>query len=205
MTSSMNNPEDLINAALVRVGYKRLIGSIWDGSEAAQVALAVYGQERDSLLRDGSWGFAQRNVTLTLLKSAPAGGYLPPTVWDPTLYPPLNFSYEYGYPDDCLKVRSLRPTPFFIPNFDPTPIEFSIDNDSAYTPARRVILSNLANAVCVYTGRVTAPDQWAVDFTQAFIEKLGEPLAAALTSPQLAQAEGAEGRADKTMAAMEQG
>lgn len=205
MVASLSNPADIVNASLVRVGYKHLIGNLYDGSEAAQTALAVYGQTRDALLKGSDWGFAQRNIALTLLKSAPPGGYIPPTVWDPVINPPLNFSYEYGYPDDCLKVRSLRPTPFFIPNFDPTPIEFSIDNDSAYAPARRVILTNLVSAICVYTGRITDPTTMAVDFVQTFIESLGEPLAAALTAPQIAQAEAAESRADKAMAMMEQG
>lgn len=205
MTSSLQNPEDLVNASLVRIGWKNQIGSIWEGSEASTLALTVYAQTRDATLRSSDWGFAQRNVSLTLLKSAPVGGYIPPNAWNPAAYPPLNWAYEYGYPDDCLKVRSIRPTPFFIPNFDPTPIEFAIDNDSAYNPARRVILSNLASAVCVYTGRVTAPDTWSVDFTEVLIEALGERLAPALTGLQAAQAEAAESRADKAVAVMEQG
>lgn len=206
MTSSLSNPEDLVNAALVRIGYKRQIGSIWDGSEAAQLALAVYGQTRDSMLRLGDWDFAQRNVAATLLKSAPVGGYFPPAVWDPNTNPPLNWLYEYTYPDDCLKLRSLRPlSPLFIPNFDPTPIEFSIDNDNAFVPARRVILSNLSNAAIVYTGRVTDPTQWAVDFTEALVEGLSEALGPALANLDAGKLEGAESRADKGMAEMEQG
>ena len=205
MATSLSNPADIVNAALVRIGHHNQVGNLYDGSRAAQAALAIYGQTRDALLRDGDWGFAQRNVTLTLLKSAPPYGYVPPTTWDPTLYPPLNFLFEYGYPADCLRVRSLRPTPFFIPNFNPTPVEFSIDNDNSYTPARRVILSNLANAVCVYTGRVTDPTTMAVDFVQALVEALSDPLAVALTSAQIGQSEAAEARVDKSMAQMEQG
>lgn len=206
MTASLSSPEDLINVALVRIGYKRLIGSIWDGSEAAQLALAVYSQTRDAMLRDGDWGFAQRNVAATLLKSAPVGGYFPPAVWDPTVNPPLNWLYEYAYPDDCLKVRSLRPlAPLFIPNFDPTPIEFGIDNDNAFVPARRVIVTNLASSAIVYTGRVTDPTTFAVDFTAGLIEGLAEQLGASLATLDAAKMEGAESRADKGMAEMEQG
>lgn len=206
MTTSISSPADAVNAALVRIGHKRQIGSLRDGSEEAQLGIAIYGQTRDDLLRDGSWGFAQREIALTLLKSAPAGGYIPGfSPWDPTTNPPVAWRFEYGYPDDCLKLRGVRPTPIFVPNFDPGPYTSSIANDNYFTPPRRVILTNLENAIGMYTGRITDLSTMAVDFVEALIEALGERLATALSSPQIAQVEAAEGRVDKTMAEMEQG
>ena len=78
MSLVLTAPEDLINNALARIGYKLRIGSIYEGSAAAKKALDVYGQARDGLLRQNDWGFAERNIAMTLLKSAPAlpgGGY----------------------------------------------------------------------------------------------------------------------------------
>jgi len=205
MTTSASTPADIVNASLLRVGYKNQIGNLYDGSEAAQVALALYGQTRDNLIRMGDWGFAQREILLTLLKFAPAS-YVPGvTDWDPATYPQLGYKYEYAFPDNCLKIRALRPVPIYVPEIDPSPWSFSIANDPYYTPARRVILTNLQNASAVYAGRVTDPTTWPVDFTESLIETLAEPLAAALTNPELGKVEAAEARMDTAMANMEQG
>lgn len=205
MTTSLQNPADIVNAALARIGYKMFIGSVHDGSEAAQVALQVYGQARDDLVRSGDWGFAQREVALTLLKSAPAS-YIPGfSPWDPTTNPQLGFKFEYGYPDDCLKLRSVRPVPIFIPNIDPSPYPFAIANDNYFSPAQRVILTNVESAIGTYAGRVVDPLTWPPDFTEALVEALGERLGPALTTMDAAKVEGAEGRVDKGMAQMEQG
>lgn len=204
MVTSASTPADIVNAALIKVGHTIQVGNLYDGSEESRVAIAVYGQTRDALLRDGDWGFAQRMVALTVLKSAPSA-YLPPTAWSQTNYPQLGFRFEYAYPDDCLKVRAVRPTPIFIPEIDPSPYPFSIANDNAYTPPRRVILTNLADAIGVYTGRVTDPTTWPVDFTAALIDALAEPLGAAFASPQVTAAEAAEARVDAARAMMEQG
>lgn len=205
MATSLSSATDVVNASLTRIGWKRPIGNLHDGSDAAQMALQIYGQTRDALLRDGSWGFAQREIILTAIKTAPAS-YVPGvTPWDPSLYPQIGARFEYAYPTDALKIRSVRPVPIFVPNYDPRPWSFSIANDNYYTPARRVILTNLENAIAVYTGRVADPTSWQVDFTEALVEALGERLAPALTTLDMAKAEAAESRGDKAMAQMEQG
>lgn len=130
MSAVLQSPADIINDALVRIGYKLRIASLQDGSEAASEALNIYGQTRDEMLRNGNWMFAQKTATLTLLKSAPAGGYIPPTQWNPTTNPPLPYSYEYLYPDDCLKVRAVKSVPLFLFNPDPQPKLFTIGSDT---------------------------------------------------------------------------
>lgn len=205
--ASLSTPADIVNVALTRIGYRSSIGHLYDGSEAAILALNLYGQTRDEMLRSSDWDFAQRTVALTLLKSAPAGGYVPGwSPWNPATNPPVPWLYEYGYVDDCLKVRAIKPTPIFAgPNFDPQPHTFSISNDNAFSPPRRVILTNVADALMVYTGRVTDPSVWAVDFAEALTNALGERLAPALATLQAAQMEAAEGAVTKSMASMEQG
>lgn len=206
MVVSLSSAGSVVNAALVRIGYKKQIGNLHDGSEAAQLAVQVYGQTRDTLMRTGNFDFPQREVTLTLLKSSPLSGYIPGfSPWDPATNPQIGYKFEYAYPTDCLKLNSVRPVPIFVPEFDPSPYPFKIANDNAYTPARRVVLCNLADAVGTYVGRIADPTIWPADFTEALIEALGERLAPALTTMDAAKAEAAESRAGKAEAMMERG
>lgn len=181
---TLTAPEDIINNALGRIGYKLRIGSIYEGSAAANKALDLYGQARDQLLRDDSynWQFAERNVTLTLLKSAPAlagggYGYIPPTVWNPAVNPPLPYLFEYAYPSDCIKIRSLKPTPFLLPEMDPRPVIYKDFNDNSFNPPQKAIACNVPGALLTYTGQVTDPSTWDSGFTEALCEELAKVLA----------------------------
>lgn len=173
--------EEVVNEALARIGSDHAIGNIREASREAQVALRVYAQTRDDILQERDWGFAERNTPLTLLKTAPVGGYVPPRVWTPASDPIPNWIYEYAYPADCIKIRSLRRTsPFPIPNFVPKPNVYRIANDTAYSPAQKVILCNLSGALLVYTGQVVDPTTWEPLFTETVIAALAERLAPAL-------------------------
>ena len=176
MTSSIQSPADALNAALTALGSMDRIGNLYDGSLVSKKALDIYGQTRDALMIDGDWEFLERNTAGTLLKTAPSA-YLVP--WTST-YPPLPWMYEYSYPSDALKIRSVKPTSVFVPNFDPQPWPYSVDNDSSFTPPQRVILTNVPNAIIVYTGRVTDPTTWDADFTEEFILTLAKKLAPGL-------------------------
>ena len=195
MGLSARNPEDIINIALVRIGYKRRIGSIFDGSLASKAALDIYAQTRDASLRDFDWGFASRNAPMALLKTAQIGGYPPTAPWT-NAFPVLPFIYEYAYPDDCLKVRSIRSSPTFIPVFDPKPVVYQIDNDNSLEPPAKVILCNVADAILVYTGQVTDPALWESDFIEALAASLARrfaPVLADINAEKLeAQDEGME-------------
>ena len=177
MTSSaaVQTPADLLNVALRRIGYKKSVGSLYEGSEAAQQALDIFSQTRDEYLRACDEDFCEGNIVLTLLKQAPPGGYIPPTTWTPA-YPPLPFLFEYSYPEDCLKVRSIRPQAIFAMTFDPQPVSFSITNDNTFTPAQKVILTNVPFAIMTYTRRVTDLTTWEADSIEAFAATLGRRL-----------------------------
>lgn len=146
MTAIIQDAADIINLALTGIGYKLTIGSVYDGSEAGQRSLTIYSQTRDDLLRQSDWGFAERNVALTLLKSAPTQGYIPPTVWNPAVNPAIPYGFEYLYPDDCIKVRALKQTPLFLFNPDPQPILLSIANDTINTMSWTLAALALNNA-----------------------------------------------------------
>ncbi len=205
MPSSSTTAADIVNASLVRIGWRQEVASLYDGSAAAQLALNIYGQTRDELLRKMNPGFAQRNAVLTLLKSAP-DSYIPGVnPWDPTVNPPVNWLFEYAYPDSCLKVRAVKPTPLFFPNVDPQDNIFSIDNDNYLNPAQRVILCNVPNALVVYIGRVTDPATMDVGFIEALTQALGERLAPGLANLETAKMQAVEGQGETVQAMTEQG
>lgn len=164
------SPESICNQALRRIGYAIPIGYLMEGSPAARVAVEVYGQTRDNLMRGFDFDFARQATGLTLLKTAPVGGYGFMTPWT-NAYPSPGYIFEYAYPPECLLIRSLRPTPVAMPEFDPQPNTFTIANDPSVTPSK-VILTNLANAQAVYTGRVTNPEYWNASFTESLVDSL---------------------------------
>jgi hypothetical protein len=175
-TPSVGSPEEICNLALDAIGFPQAIASIYEGTEAARVALREYAQARDELLRESDWPFARQAVTLTLLKTAPVGGY-GLTPWS-NAYPPLPWIYEYAYPSDCLDVRSVRPVPIIIPNYQVFPNIFVVASDTA--TGQKVLLTNLANATAVYTGQVTDMTQWEPLFVSALVDKLARKFAPAL-------------------------
>jgi hypothetical protein len=205
MSSSASSPADVLNIALRRIGYKLRVGSLQEGSFAAKQALDLYAQTRDQVMREGEWGFAERNVAMILQKSAPANGYVPPITWNPLTNPPIGWLYQYSRPSDCLKIRAVKPTPLFVPNFDPQPNIFGEANDDTQSPAVQVILCNVPNALLVYTGQVTDPTTWEADFVSALADELGRGLAPVLATLQQAQMIAAEGAQDKAVAEYEQG
>lgn len=205
MPASINSPADVVNLALRRIGYKLRVGSLLDGSMAASQALDIYAQTRDEVLRQNDWGFAERNVSLTVLKSAPAGGYIPPATWNPTNYPPLPWAFSYEYPSDCIKVRSVKQPPLFLFNPAPQPNLFEVANDNGSTPVRKVILANVPNAICVYTGQITNPAHWEADFVEAIAAALGRRLAPVLVGLNAVQLAGQDEAVSAKIAEMEQG
>ena len=192
MTSSATSPESIINLALGRIKYKYRINSIWEGSAASKAALDCYGQTRDDLLRTNDWPFARRDVQLTLINRAPVGGYVPPVTWDPTINPPLPWVFQYFYPGDSLRIRSIRPVDVFLVNYDPREHRFTVNNDDTVSPAQKTILCNVGPvAVATYSGRLTDPTTFDADFTEAFAEALARRLAPVLTDMEAAKVAGA--------------
>lgn len=205
MVASVQNPADMINLSLRRIGYKLRVGNLYDGSMAAKMALDVYAQTRDAVLVENDWDFAERNITMTLLKSAPVNGYVPPNVWNPATNPPPGWLFSYQYPSDCLKVRIIKNVPLFGLNFDPQPNAFYLANDTAFTPPQKVILCNLSNANLVYTGQITDPATWDSLFTESLASALGRRLVPTLLGLNAIQPAATDEAQTLAMAENEQG
>lgn len=185
IVTSIRSPADVTNNAFTRMGLKMRVGSLLDGSDAAKQALDVYAQARDKLLASFDFDFAERAVDLQLINQAPAGGYFPPYTWDPSLYPPPGFKYQYAFPSDAVKIRSLKFQPLFTMNIDPRPLKFSEYNND--TLGRRTIVTGVPAAVAIYTGRVTDPTLWSVTFADALAADLAVLMGPALANPESAK------------------
>lgn len=189
-------PEDLVNMALDSIGYTRHVADIYEGSAAARVALAYYGQTRDELLVLGEWPFAFREVAL-----AAVAGATPPSPWQ----------NEYVYPADCLRIRYVRPGPLTggSRSNDPQPVLFRPYNDQTQTPPVLAILCDLATPVLTYQGKITDPNTWTPEFIRAFVGALAKKLAFSLfksdaiikARAEMSEMDTAEGMAIDDMAA----
>lgn len=160
---------------------------IYEGSDLSKVALELYGQCRDSLLDLKDWSFNRHTAPLTVLKGPPPpGGYSFATPWS-NLYPAPGFLYEYAYPSDAVDLRAIIAPPGLMPDLDPVPAVWRVDNDSmpnivngvATGPAAKVIYANVTNAIAVYRSRVTNPLLFDPGFVDALVSLLGKRFAVA--------------------------
>lgn len=189
----MTTPTDVANEALLAIGARATISSFSDPSPAAQACSIIYAPKIRMLLRAANWNCARRQVNGTLLKSLYINGVLS------TNPPPQPFSYEYGYPSDCLKLRfvpytwcqntgtspplttggGIYPVQHNFTRFVPFVVGLDADINNIQ---QRVVLTNQKNALLVYTADISnTPDLWDSQFQQAVVATLGSFLVNPLT------------------------
>jgi hypothetical protein len=172
MTVSISTPTDVVNISLARLGVKKRIGNLYDGSPQALKALDVYAQTRDAVLRETDWNFSQK-----IAAAVAAPGSTAPT--------PL-YAFVYTYPTDCIKVRNMYAASYLTDTNNPVPILWSIGDDPTNGT---VIWSNAQTATLIYTARVTTITQWEPLFVEAFAAALSRRLAPVLASLDLVKIE----------------
>jgi len=177
--------ESVVNQALDRIGYKRHIGSIWDGSTAARVALNAWAETRDALLVRTKPEWARDDVPLEVLKRAPPY-YDEQTPWDPVLHPDLPWLYEYAQPDNCLVPLALKPRPHTLPVWRPRAMRFRVKTGADQT---YVLLGNDPAPILTCIVHTHNPDIWYEDFTELMIITLAKKFEVALGHPQPHQQE----------------
>lgn len=172
--------EQLVNQALLQSKVKRRVANLYDGSREAQLALELYGQARDELLDAKDWSFNRETSSLVLLKGPPPpGGYTPFTPWS-NLYPAPSWLYEYAYPVNAVDLRAISAPPGPMPDLDPLPANWRVDNDQtpnivdgvATGPEAKVIYCNVTNAIGTYRSRVINPQIFDPGFTAALVALL---------------------------------
>lgn len=176
---------DIANLALIRIGYPQQLNSFNDGSEAAALLSKWYYNLRDMLLRDFPWPWAKASAVLAQVSTA---GQMATPEW----------LYSYRYPTDCLWLRRLfanpqaigivpplttipnqqsyTPQPWLRADGDPTPPAFDIAADTA----GKLILTDMPNAVAIYTRSVTDPTQFPQDFVSLLAWRVATDMAYAL-------------------------
>jgi hypothetical protein len=180
--------ESIINQSLDRIGYKRHIGSIWDGSPAARIALNAWAETRDALLVRTQPEWARDDVALTVLKTAPPY-YDEQTPWNADKHPDLPWLYEYAQPETCLVPLALKPRPHTLPIWRPRAMRFRIKTDSS----TYVLLGNDPDPILTCIVHTHDPDVWYEDFKEVMIVTLAKKIEVALGHPTAAKQEAESG------------
>jgi hypothetical protein len=179
VANPLTRPPDVCNRALDECGVP-VIAEMYEGSASSRVALRHYGPSVRSLLRSAHWNFARKTAPLSLAKDTTnTDGTVPTDVPPPWLY-------EYLDPEDCIKVRFVPQlsapdplTPPLMTNLPVAPIysstlpaPFVVGTDLFAGPdgtGIAVILTNVKNAMAVYTAMISDPQQWDPLFMDAVV------------------------------------
>ncbi len=123
------------------------IASLDDGSKNANVAIDVYDEVRDDLLRAHKWNFNKRLVLLARLSTAPAFG----------------FDYAYALPSDWIRTYSLH---------DNDAGTGSVPFEEAEVDGVGALLCSVETAYLKYGYALTDPNRMTPDFRTAFAHSL---------------------------------
>lgn len=155
----MTSVVSICNLALSNLG-KDNIQALSDAGAEARACRQFYEQTRDALLQVYPWRFAGKTQALAEVANAEAG----------------KWGYAYSRPNDCLKVRWIRPA-------------YAVDDPCAQTLQQEVsnpfdiegetLFCNLSPAFLRYTTRVADPTK----FPPLFVEALAWHLAVRFAMP----------------------
>lgn len=153
----MSSVVEICNIALIRCGSDTIASLTEPGKKGARLCNAMYEPTRDALLRSHPWNFAMRRATLARLPDAPDH----------------EFDFQYGLPDDCLKIEGL----YFEGCSEAWPhrIERSRDGTS------KVLLTNATTVWLAYVSKVTDPNLMDAVFRQALALSLAAAICSALS------------------------
>jgi hypothetical protein len=185
----------LSNVALLSIGARATVSSLTEGSPESNACSVFIPIVFGNLARAAWWNCLRKQTQLTLLKAAattpenPNGTTLP--------IPPSPWLYSYAVPSDSIKIRSIIPnlnttstttsastgiqsSPTWVPGSGEIPFAVAYDVDSSGNPLQ-VILTNLSQAMVIYTVNQQNPIIWDVAFQTAFCAQLASYLVPALS------------------------
>lgn len=153
----------ICNLALSHLGDRATVSSLDppEGSAQAEHCARFYPQARDTILEMHAWGFATKRVALADISLVA----LVPSPW----------TYAYRVPADSLRVISVL-EPEASNDAESQPFEMELGADGS-----TVLYSNVEDAVCRYTARVTDPNK----FSPLFVDALSWLLSSMLAGPVL--------------------
>ncbi len=161
------------NMALSNIGARSSIEDLTENTAEAQQINLWYDFARGEALEAFNWSFARKRLTLALHADDP-----PPGVW----------AYRYQYPADALVLRFIEnPTntgssDSIFQQYDSVgsnAVPYNIEVDDA--KESKTILTNLEDAVGVYTFDLETTSLFSKLFIQTLAANLGYHIAMALT------------------------
>lgn len=155
---SQNAEVHICNLALGHVGDGSVIQSLTEESEAARKCRLHYHDTRDHMLEAHDWGFARRHKILAL------SGQPAPDLW----------LYAYARPADAQRILKVYGENHQMHREDPDRFELGYGDEG-----ERLIFSDVYQARCRYTARITD----ATRYPQGFIHALSLKLAVNLVMP----------------------
>lgn len=207
---------------LIGCSDKQLLGDLSDGTPIAECARRNYGQGLRELLRVAHWNFARRMDSLTLLGDATGQtsnvstvvespwtyAYAWPTDavaarWMPCLTPQDTTNPPQTTGSSILAPVPFMPGRFLVSSSSDYPIESGVlpwdqlpalGNTEGVGPVyRRIILTDIPNALFVYTRLVTVIEEWDPMFRNAMDAMMALALIpVAISEPKLRMAARAE-------------
>ena len=158
------------NRALTKLGSNR-ITSLSDDVKAARSISSCFEDLRDDELRAHRWQFAMKRTTLAALAEAPAFG----------------FAYQYALPSDFLRLDMIND------EFPAAVMDNYIGAETQeYMIEGNVILTDIEAPLKLrYIARITDPNQWDVNFREAFASRLAMEICEDLTQSDTKKANAA--------------
>lgn len=163
----MVQPVDIVNQAIEMIGDDQplVTGNFptFDNSPGGKAAQLLYGPCIATVARQFGWDFSRNFVALV-----PTGNT-----------PPLGWTFEYLYPSMGVEIRQLMLPTITDPN-NPLPTTWNVGNAVVSTVPAKVIWTNLAGALAVFTNQ-PGPDLWDPLFRESVVRLLASELAVAIT------------------------
>jgi len=165
----------VVNEAIMMIGGNQplVTGAApnFDNSATGIAASQLYAPTVATVGRQFGWDFSRNTYTLVLT------GNTAPFPW----------TVEYSYPPMGIEVLQLMPPSLSDPN-NPLPIEWNVANNIVGASQAKVIQTNLASALALFTNQPTE-NVWDPLFREAVVRLLASGLAMAIEGrPETAQA-----------------
>jgi hypothetical protein len=151
----------IFNMALSVAGSRSLVQSWEEDSREAELARVWYDQVRKQILAAGNWSGAKRTARLALVAEFPTDGE-----WV-TGSPEPGWQYSYALPSDFIRPRYLS--------------DYGRFSLAMRTNEQRVLMTNGASPLLVYTADLDNPETWEEYLSMAIIHGLGAYLANGLS------------------------
>lgn len=146
---------DIMNAALIKVGEKRITARD-EGTVQANACAERYDDLRDLLLRGHEWSFATRRTSLARS----------------IITPDHEFQYQFPLPTDWLRTIKVSSTTLGNTNV--------VYRMASHPTDLRVLLTDAENLYLTYVAKITDTSLMPADFREALACRLASDLASRL-------------------------